>query len=66
MGNERKLRLIQVAKEFKVGLNTITDFLQKKGIKSDAQHAGRFGDLCRSGEGVRGEPRRRQRTRFDP
>ena len=35
MGNERKLRLIQVAKEFKVGLNTLTDFLQKKGIKSD-------------------------------
>ncbi|MFQ7387208.1 MAG: hypothetical protein ACLRM8_06075 [Alistipes sp.] len=35
MGNERKLRLIQVAKEFKVGLNTITDFLQMKGIKSD-------------------------------
>ena len=35
MGNERKLRLIQVAKEFKVGLNTITDFLQKKGIKID-------------------------------
>ena len=35
MGNERKLRLIQVAKEFMVGLNTITDFLQKKGIKSD-------------------------------
>ena len=35
MGNERKLRLIQVAKEFKVGLNTITDFLRKKGIKSD-------------------------------
>ena len=35
MGNERRLRLIQVAKEFKVGLNTITDFLQKKGIKSD-------------------------------
>ena len=35
MGNERKLRLIQVAKEFKVGLNTITDLLQKKGIKSD-------------------------------
>ena len=35
MDNERKLRLIQVAKEFKVGLNTITDFLQKKGIKSD-------------------------------
>ena len=35
MSNERKLRLIQVAKEFKVGLNTITDFLQKKGIKTD-------------------------------
>ena len=35
MGNERKLRLIQIAKEFKVGLNTVTDFLQKKGIKSD-------------------------------
>ena len=35
MSNEKKLRLIQVAKEFKVGLNTITDFLQKKGIKSD-------------------------------
>jgi len=35
MGNERRLRLIQVAKEFNVGLNTITDFLHKKGIKSD-------------------------------
>ncbi|MFI3317614.1 MAG: translation initiation factor IF-2 [Rikenellaceae bacterium] len=35
MSNERKLRLIQVAKEFKVGINTITDFLQKRGIKSD-------------------------------
>ncbi len=36
MGNEtRRLRLIQVAKEFNVGLTTITDFLQKKGIKSD-------------------------------
>ncbi len=35
MSNERKLRLIQVAKEFKVGLNTLTDFMQKKGIKSD-------------------------------
>ncbi len=35
MSNERKLRLIQVAKEFKVGINTITDFLQKKGVKSD-------------------------------
>ena len=35
MSNERRLRLIQVAKEFKVGINTLTDFLQKKGIKSD-------------------------------
>ena len=35
MINNRKVRLIQVAKEFKVGLNTITDFLQKKGIKND-------------------------------
>ena len=32
MSNERKLRLIQVAKEFKVGLNTITDFLQKRRV----------------------------------
>ncbi len=29
---ERKLRLVQVAREFKVGLGTITDFLNKKGI----------------------------------
>ena len=35
MTNNRKIRLIQVAKEFKVGLNTITDFLLKKGITSD-------------------------------
>ncbi|MEG1885430.1 MAG: translation initiation factor IF-2 [Alistipes sp.] len=35
MTNNRKLRLIQVAKEFNVGLNTLTDFMQKKGIKSD-------------------------------
>ncbi len=35
MGNDKKLRLIRVAKEFNVGLNTITDFLHKKGIKSD-------------------------------
>ena len=35
MTNGKRLRLIQVAKEFNVGLNTITDFLQKKGIKSD-------------------------------
>ena len=32
MTNNKKIRLIQVAKEFKVGLNTITDFLLKKGI----------------------------------
>ncbi len=35
MSNERRLRLIQVAKEFNVGLSTVTDFLQKKGINSD-------------------------------
>ena len=35
MNNEKKLRLIQVAKEFKVGLNTITDFLHKKGVNID-------------------------------
>lgn len=35
MNNEKKLRLIQVAKEFKVGLNTITDFLHKKGVTID-------------------------------
>ena len=34
MANERRIRLIQVAKEFNVGINTITDFLQKKGVKS--------------------------------
>ena len=68
MGNERKLRLIQVAKEFKVGLNTITDFLQKKGIKSDGSPNTLVDaeTLCRPGEGVRGEPRRRQCTRVDP
>ena len=35
MDNERKIRLIQVAKEFKVGLNTIVDYLQKKGVATD-------------------------------
>ena len=35
MENERKLRLIQVAKEFKVGLSTLTDFLHKKGVAID-------------------------------
>jgi translation initiation factor IF-2 len=29
---ERKIRLLQAAKEFKVGLSTITDFLAKKGV----------------------------------
>ena len=29
---EKKLRLVQVAREFKVGLGTITEFLNKKGI----------------------------------
>ena len=32
MPNEKKLRLLQVAKEFKVGIATITDFLAKKDI----------------------------------
>ena len=35
MTNNRKVRLIQVAKEFKVGLNTITDYLLKKGVGAD-------------------------------
>ena len=35
MTDSRKIRLIQVAKEFKVGLNTVTDFLLKKGINTD-------------------------------
>ena len=35
MGKEKKLRLFQVVKEFNVGLNTITDFLQKKGIECE-------------------------------
>ena len=36
MGNDKKLRLIRVAKEFNVGLNTITDFLHRKGIEIDS------------------------------
>ena len=36
MPNDRKLRLLQVAKEFKVGIATITDFLDKKGIKIES------------------------------
>ena len=37
MENEnKKLRLIQVAKEFKVGLNTVIDFLHKKGVAIDS------------------------------
>ncbi len=35
MSENRKIRLIQVAKEFKVGLNTVTDFLLKKEVKAD-------------------------------
>ena len=32
MTNNKKIRLIQVAKEFKVGVNSIADFLLKKGM----------------------------------
>ena len=37
MDNTKKIRLIQVAKEFKVGFNTLADFLQRKGLQSDCQ-----------------------------
>ncbi|MBQ2023381.1 MAG: translation initiation factor IF-2 [Alistipes sp.] len=33
--DNKKLRLIRVAKEFKVGVTTLTDFLNKKGISVD-------------------------------
>ena len=36
MGNEKKIRLIRAAKEFNVGLSTITDFLKRKGIEVDS------------------------------
>ena len=36
MGSEKKIRLIRAAKEFNVGLNTITDFLHRKGIEIDS------------------------------
>lgn len=36
MENGKKVRLIKVAKEFNVGLNTITDFLRSKGIEIDS------------------------------
>ena len=36
MSNERRLRLHQVAREFKVGINTITDFLEKKGVSIES------------------------------
>ncbi len=36
MGNEKKIRLIRAAKEFNVGLSTITDFLHRKGIDIDS------------------------------
>jgi translation initiation factor IF-2 len=35
MDNSKKIRLIQVAKEFKVGFNTLADYLQRKGLQSD-------------------------------
>ena len=35
MDNSKKMRLIQVAKEFKVGLSTLADYLQRKGLQSD-------------------------------
>ena len=35
MDNSKKIRLIQVAKEFKVGFNTLAEFLQRKGLQSD-------------------------------
>ena len=35
MDNTKKIRLIQVAKEFKVGFNTLADYLQRKGLQSD-------------------------------
>ena len=37
MDNSKKIRLIQVAKEFKVGFNTLAEFLQRKGLVSDCQ-----------------------------
>ncbi|MCD8173033.1 MAG: translation initiation factor IF-2 [Alistipes sp.] len=36
MSSERKLRLNQVAREFNVGLSTITDFLAKKGVSIES------------------------------
>ena len=36
MENEKKLRLVKVAKEFNVGLNHIVDFLHRKGVTIDA------------------------------
>ena len=36
MGNDKKLRLVKVAKEFNVGLSTIADFLHRKGIDIDS------------------------------
>ncbi len=35
MDNNKKIRLIQVAKEFKVGFNTLADYLQRKGLQSE-------------------------------
>ena len=36
MSNEKKLRLQQVAREFKVGFGTVVDFLARKGVNIDA------------------------------
>lgn len=36
MDSEKKIRLIQIAKEFQVGLSSINDFLHTKGIVIDA------------------------------
>ena len=44
MENARKLRLIQVAKEFKVGLSTLADFLRKKGVATDGSPNSQIGN----------------------
>ncbi len=36
MSEEKKLRLLKVAKEFNLGISTITEFLAKRGIEVDA------------------------------
>ena len=39
MTNNKKIRLIQVAKEFKVGINSIMDYLLKKGVTIDGPNS---------------------------